>query len=251
RSRPVEGAILLGGGTLAGTLAPTLKRLSNELVADRDGLGELTRWTGAGKLQALVFDASDLHSADQLIALQRFFQPALPHLARCPHIVVIGRAPESLSDPFAASAQRSLEGFTRSLAKEVRRGGTVQLLYVAEDAENQLEGALRFLLSPKRAYVSGRVSLLRASPAEVTGGGRTVQLLYVAEDAENQLEGALRFFLSPKSAYVSGQVIRLRANRAEVKDWSRPLAGRRALVTGASRGIGAAIAETLARDGAD
>src|SRR5690606_35666392 len=80
RSRPVEGAILLGGGTLAGTLAPTLKRLSNELFADRDGLSELTRWTGAGKLQALVFDASDLHSADQLIALQRFFQPALPHL---------------------------------------------------------------------------------------------------------------------------------------------------------------------------
>jgi 3-oxoacyl-[acyl-carrier protein] reductase len=33
-------------------------------------------------------------------------------------------------------------------------------------------------------------------------------------------------------------------------DWEQPLAGKRALVTGASRGIGAAIATTLHRDGA-
>ncbi|MGV8664463.1 3-oxoacyl-ACP reductase, partial [Pseudomonas aeruginosa] len=79
------------------------------------------------------------------------------------------------------------------------------------------------------------------------GGDRVLERLGGA--SEDQLEGALRFFLSPKSAYVSGQVIRLAANSAQVHDWSKPLAGQRALVTGAARGIGAAIAETLARDG--
>ena len=116
-------------------------------------------------------------------------------------MVILARAPESLKDPVAASVQRSLEGFSRSLGKEIRRGGSVQLIYVGKGAEDQLEGSLRF-------------------------------------------------FLSPKSAYVSGQVLRLSPCAAQVSDWSRPLAGKIALVTGASRGIGAAISETLARDGA-
>jgi 3-oxoacyl-[acyl-carrier protein] reductase len=134
--------------------------------------------------------------------LREFFQPLLRSLAPCAHVVILGRAPEQLDDPLAQVAQRALEGFSRSLAKELLAGGTLQLLYVSDAAEDQLEGALRF-------------------------------------------------FLSPKSAYVSGQVLRLEACADQVQDWTRPLAGRKALVTGAARGIGAAIAETLARDGAD
>jgi 3-oxoacyl-[acyl-carrier protein] reductase len=81
--------------------------------------------------------------------------------------------------------------------------------------------------------------------------GSTANLIYVAEGAESALESTLRFFLSGRSAYVSGQVIRLRpAKLAETADWNYPLEGRLAVVTGAARGIGAAIAETLARDGA-
>ncbi|MDD0976309.1 3-oxoacyl-ACP reductase [Pseudomonas fontis] len=204
RLRPVEGALLLGGGPLAAKVAAFGPRLTAELFSFADEALGLPAWVaGLGsKLKAVVFDASAISDSDQLKQLREFFQPLLRSLAPSAKVVILGRAPESLDDPQASVAQRALEGFSRSLAKELRAGGTLQLLYVGSDAEDQLEGALRF-------------------------------------------------FLSPKSAFVSGQVLRLGACVRQVQDWTRPLAGRTALVTGAARGIGAAIAETLARDGAE
>ncbi|WP_324731871.1 3-oxoacyl-ACP reductase [Pseudomonas paeninsulae] len=205
RTRPIDGALLLGGaGALGQAVVSFADKLSDAVYAAHEGQYALPRWTAehGPKLKALVFDASGLTRFEQLIELRDFFQPTFKGLANCPRVVLLGRAPESLKDPIAASVQRSLEGFSRSLGKEIRHGGSVQLIYVGKGAEDQLEGALRF-------------------------------------------------FLSPKSAYVSGQVVRLGRCSEQVKDWTRPLAGKKALVTGASRGIGAAIAETLARDGAE
>jgi 3-oxoacyl-[acyl-carrier protein] reductase len=83
------------------------------------------------------------------------------------------------------------------------------------------------------------------------GRGTTAQLVYVAPGAEDAIESTLRFLLSAKSAYVSGQVIRIGpATVSPPSNWDAPLANKVALVTGAARGIGAAIAEVLTRDGA-
>ena len=204
RLRPIEGPLLIGGGSLAAEVNSFASKLTDAVFSYGPDPLVATPWIpGTGpKLKAVVFDASELLHTDQLKQLREFFQPLLRSLEHSAHLLILGRAPETLSDPFAASAQRALEGFSRSLAKELRNGGTLQLLYVGQGAEDQLEGALRF-------------------------------------------------FLSPKSAYVSGQVIRLGTCATRVQDWTRPLAGRKALVTGAARGIGASIAETLARDGAE
>ncbi len=68
---------------------------------------------------------------------------------------------------------------------------------------------------------------------------------------EEALESTLRFLLSGRSAYVSGQVIRVGpTNLDRPASWDQPMDGKVAIVTGAARGIGEAIAGVLAREGA-
>ncbi|GAA1147116.1 3-oxoacyl-ACP reductase [Nocardioides aquiterrae] len=192
----VDGTVAVGGrGRLAESLAGVLDSL---------GIAAVAQTVGDDTFKGLVFDATGLTSSDQLVELRDFFTPLLRRLDRCPRVVVIGTPPE-LAQGEERVAQRALEGFTRSLGKEIGRGGTVQLVYVAEGAEGAVHSTLAFLLSPKSAYVSGQVIRIGAHGSKDAG---------------------------------------------EVGDWLRPLEGRVALVTGASRGIGEQIARVLHRDGA-
>jgi 3-oxoacyl-[acyl-carrier protein] reductase len=150
-----EGTPVLSGAVLSGA-APGA-RLERPLKATLDRIG-VERAGAEGKAKALIFDASGISDSTELVELQRFFYPGVGRLQRNGRVVVLGVPPAEAGSTRAATAQRALEGFTRSLGKEVGgRGATVQLVRVSAGGEEQLESTLRFLLSPKSAYVSGQV----------------------------------------------------------------------------------------------
>jgi len=201
--RVISGPVLLGGapgGRLGDQIGAVLADANAEVltpeVANQDGDGQT--------FKALVFDATGITDSGMLREAWAFFHPTIRRIGTCGRVIVLGTPPEDCAGPREATAQRALEGLVRSIGKEVKKGATAQLVYVAPGAEGELSSTLRFLLSPKSAYVSGQVVRIGPSKLEISG----------------------------------------------VLDWERPLAGRVALVTGASRGIGEAIAEVLARDGA-
>lgn len=111
-------------------------------------------------------------------------------------------------------------------------------------------------LPPEKCTTIAQAAAQRALEGFVKSVGKefkrgiTSQLIYVDAAAGQQLESTLRFFASPRSAYVSGQVVRVGDGAAVSVDWQKPLAGKTLVVTGASRGIGEAIAKVLSRDGA-
>jgi 3-oxoacyl-[acyl-carrier protein] reductase len=214
----LHGPALLGaapGGRLTEAAAAVLRALDAQVYvppidhlrgpAQQAGVRS-TVWSPDGdehqRFAALVLDASGIEDAGSLSEAYSFFHPVIRRVESSARVLVLSTPPETANGPMQAVAQRALEGFTRSMAKEVGKGGTANLIHVAPEAQASVESTLRF-------------------------------------------------FLSAKSAYVSGQVVRVAAAEpGPVSDWEKPLDGKAAVVTGASRGIGEAIAEVLARDGA-
>jgi 3-oxoacyl-[acyl-carrier protein] reductase len=179
--------------------------------------------------------------------------------------------------PVAARVRTLLAADGVATVDEVATGYAVgavvaDLTDVADPADLE---ALRALVAPalKGLRPSGRVILVGRDPRDAKGyaqaaarralegvtrsigkelrAGATANLVLVADGAEANADAAIRFLLSGRSAYVDGQVVRVGAGApTDLEDWARPLAGKVAVVTGAARGIGASIADVLARDGA-
>ncbi|AKM28992.1 3-oxoacyl-ACP reductase [Pandoraea faecigallinarum] len=218
-ARPMPAPLAVVGGANDAPLLPGLARelhwLGVPSLAHSQRLDWISHANKAGTMsgrfnpsegvrpKALLFDASAIDSTGDLSALYTFFHDTVASLDRCARVLVLGLPPAMASTRQASTAQRALEGFVRSLAKELRRGATAQLLYIAPQAREALHSTLRFFLSPRAAYVSGQAITLR-SPV----------------------------FEPPPT-----------------RD-RRPLDAQVAVVTGAARGIGEAIATVLARDGA-
>ena len=156
--------------------------------------------------KGLVFDATGLTTSAELERAARLLHPAAAQPRPLPAGGRASARRPSRSRARERVAQRALEGFTRSLGKEIGRGGTVQLVYVAEGAEAAVD------------QHPGLPALPQVGVRLRPGG---------PDRRPRHQEGGRR---SPTG--------------------SRPLAGKVALVTGASRGIGEQIARVLHRDGA-
>lgn len=143
-------------------------------------------------------------------------------------------SPDDLEKPVltAASSLRDLAPNGRVVTVSRTSDGSPPEVAAARQG---VDGLLRSLAKELRAGATGNGILLADG---------------VAPTAPAAL-GALRFFLSGRSAYVDGQFVRISSASGELPDDAdKPLAGKVAVVTGAARGIGAAIARTLHRDGA-
>ena len=176
----------LGTGTIGSVITDALAVAGADVLTGDD---EHSRYG------AVVVDATGVTSIAGLAGLRDTFAGVLRRVRSSGRVVIFGTAPSEDGSPELAAARQALDGTVRSLAKELRAGGTANLVYVDS-----------------------------SDPSAVA------------------IESTLRFFLSGRSAYVDGQVVHVNPATTEAPaNWKRPLDGKVALVTGAARGIGAAI----------
>ena len=165
-----------------------------------------------GRIGSVVVDACGVRRIDELERLRAVLRPALKALAPSARVVLLADA--EVSGTEASAVRQALDGITRTIGKELRRGATANLIYVRPGAgPADLASSLLFLLEGRSAFVDGQSWTVGppAGPAP-------------AELVPNPL--------------------------VETTEPAQPLAGRIVVVTGAARGIGAQIATVAARDGA-
>ena len=203
-SAPLDGGVFLcvslTGSFAERAIKAALKRLGAETVSDLPD--------DDSRLQGVVLDATGCRIPDDLHGLYDVFHPLMRRLERNARIVVLAAVPAEQDDPLAAACARGIEGFVRTLAKEVgKRGATANMLYLAKAASDRVAGPLRFLCGNGTTYVTG-------------------QALTVTDTVKSATANTNSNVTTPR------------------------LSGKVALVTGAARGIGNAIAVRLAAEGA-
>ncbi|OGO81251.1 MAG: 3-oxoacyl-ACP reductase [Chromatiales bacterium RIFOXYA1_FULL_46_5] len=171
------------------------------------------------------------------------------HLSRLPAIAFDTGATEPLQaiifDGTALQSTTELDlvwqQLQSALPRLVKNGRLLILASVVAEAKHADAAAAAAALS----------GFTRSIAKELGRFGSTANLVSVHQGVQQSLLPVAEFFLSKASAYITGQMLAVHAAKlTELSSWQKPLQGKTALVTGAARGIGAAIAKTLAEQGA-
>ncbi|MEB3766727.1 3-oxoacyl-ACP reductase [Acinetobacter sp. MD2] len=211
----IKGAVLFGAAKVT-ALSNTVLEILNAIRANT------------------YFQQADLDSSAEKIGLHSTLLSENSQTTKFKALVFDASGIETSAD------LHQLYAFFHPVARQVQSSGRVIVLAKSPESCSNVAHAVA-----QRALVG-----FIKSVGKEFKKGITAQVVYVDENAEKNLESSLRFLLSARSSYVSGQVIRVSKAEVVSVDWSLPLAGKTAVVTGASRGIGEAIAQVLARDGA-
>ncbi len=183
----------------------------NEIVKDLGGKIFAPKSIDAA-CNYFVLDATGFESLSDINKLYGFFQGRMKNLRSHGRLIILSKKDQEVENPAARIAQKAIEGFMRSMSKEVgRKGTTVNQLRISKallaDKENYktyLKSALHFLFSTGSTFITGQ----------------QIDLDVPAKRNEDSIP------------------------------LTQSLKGKTALVTGAAQGIGEAIARCLAKEGA-
>jgi len=155
-------------------------------------IGELAE-ESKDRADIVVMDATGCVAPADYRALYDGFHPLVRKIAPNGRVLIVAASPSEAESPVSAAVARGMEGFTRSLGKELGKyGTTVNLAHVERSAADRLHGIVHFFCGPQTAYVSGQVvhvtsavaapasvpveRVLQDKVAVVTGGARGIGL---------------------------------------------------------------------------
>ncbi len=158
---------------------------------------------------------------------------------RRPVVIVHRVVAPTDADPAVNDATDRLFGVGHAAAQMGASGRL--LLVLGQDLETTAAGALT---------AAAAAGFARSAFKEFGPKGTTVHVLRQAEAAPTTVASVAVFLAGPRSAFLSGLDLQIGKARGNDVGGLPRLGAKVALVTGAARGIGAAIAERLAKDGA-
>jgi 3-oxoacyl-[acyl-carrier protein] reductase len=156
-------ALVIGEGASAEQLASALEGWGVEVRRDAEAFVQSSRdesnGSGPLRLGAILLMLDGVQHPRDLAGPVLAAGKALRSLAPCARVVTVSRRASLQDEPALAAARQGVDGFLRSLAKELRAGATGNGILLAEGVSTEAPsvlGTLRFLLSGRSAFVDGQ-----------------------------------------------------------------------------------------------